>query len=419
MTGVLAADMFSLAVRCFHTDYGLVAGAVTGRYNPRVSVSVSTPPKPSPYRQVETSHSRKADMNSRFVTTWSLTILGGVLVFLSSLLTVLDDGPLTIDILERALPFLVGVGLISANYWLQHQGGSTRRVRRVSPATAFTAVVFCGVVWWILFLVGLEAPIPDAVDYIYLNASAIGALTGSVLGYQYSRLQDEQARLDALTEELEQTNAKLQGKVERLDEFAGIVSHDLRNPLNVATGYLDLAQNDLDPDTYEKIDRALTRAETITIEMLELARQGRTVTDPGPVDLQEVAEQAWRSVSTGDVELTVADTWLLMADGNRLQQLFENLYRNTIEHGGPDLTTVAVGTLEKEGFYVEDDGQGFPTDHPEELFEPGVTTTTQGTGYGLAIVNSITEAHGWQLKATTSERGGARVEITNVNTQSE
>lgn len=343
-------------------------------------------------------------MRRWLLTNWSLAILGAGLVFSSSFLTVVDDGPLSIAILERALPFTAGLLLVWANNLFHTHTDNLQRIRAVSKISAITAVLFLGVVRWILFLVALEATVPAEVDYIYLNAGAIGALTGSALGYQYCRLQEEQARLDALTAELEQTNAKLRGKVQRLDEFAGIVSHDLRNPINVALGFLDLARSDLESETYERIHRALVRADTITTEMLELARQGTTVTNPDPVNLQWVAEQAWGAVATDGVTLDVVDSAMLLADGSRLQQLFENLFRNAIEHGGPDLTTVRVGTLNGGGFFIADDGDGFSTETPEDLFAAGVSTTEQGTGYGLAIVNSICEAHNWESRRQPAGR---------------
>jgi signal transduction histidine kinase len=76
--------------------------------------------------------------------------------------------------------------------------------------------------------------------------------------------------------------------------------------------------------------------------------------------------------------------------------------------------TVRVGPLAGAcGFFVADDGQGFDTgvDDPNDLFDRGVTTAADGTGYGLAIVRDIAEAHGWTVTATTGDDGGARFEF--------
>jgi signal transduction histidine kinase len=108
-----------------------------------------------------------------------------------------------------------------------------------------------------------------------------------------------------------------------------------------------------------------------------------------------------------------------MADGDRLQQLFENLFRNAIEHC-PERVRVGVGTLtDRDGFYVQDDGPGIPADERSAVFESGYTTNEHGTGFGLAIVDDVVAAHGWEIQVTESSAGGARFEITDVEVESE
>jgi signal transduction histidine kinase len=93
--------------------------------------------------------------------------------------------------------------------------------------------------------------------------------------------------------------------------------------------------------------------------------------------------------------------------------LLENLFRNALDHGGKDVT-VTVGILER-GFYVEDDGSGISADPPTDIFESGYSTTSEGTGFGLAIVADIVEAHGWEIHVTSGESGGARFEVRGVD----
>jgi signal transduction histidine kinase len=100
------------------------------------------------------------------------------------------------------------------------------------------------------------------------------------------------------------------------------------------------------------------------------------------------------------------------ADRGRLRQLFENLVRNAVEHGG-DGVTVRVGEL-PEGFAVEDDGPGIDPADREGVFDAGYSTDRHGTGFGLNIVEQIATAHGWNLRLTESETGGARFEVTGV-----
>ena len=130
------------------------------------------------------------------------------------------------------------------------------------------------------------------------------------------------------------------------------------------------------------------------------------------VALASVAREAWATVETGDASLVVDADGEVEADRDQLRQLFENLFRNSIEHAGPD-TTVTVGDL-PDGFSVADDGPGVPEDEREQVFAPGYTTGSGGTGLGLNIVRSVADAHGWTVSLTESEDDGARFEITGT-----
>lgn len=74
---------------------------------------------------------------------------------------------------------------------------------------------------------------------------------------------------------------------------------------------------------------------------------------------------------------------------------------------------MTVGNREG-GFYVADDGPGISADERETVFERGYSTAAEGAGFGLAIVRTIAQAHGWTVAATESEDGGARFEFTDL-----
>ncbi|WP_302080020.1 PAS domain S-box protein [Salinibaculum rarum] len=214
--------------------------------------------------------------------------------------------------------------------------------------------------------------------------------------------------------ERKERERRLQRQNDRLDQFAGIVSHDLRNPLNVASGRLELARDESDSDHLEHVADALDRMETLIEDTLTLARDGQTVAETEPVAVDTLAENCWDTVATGDTAATldVGDPLCIEADADRLQQVLENLFRNAIEHGREDVT-IHIGRLD-DGFYVEDDGPGIPEDRRDDVFQPGETFDPAGTGFGLAIVREIVEAHGWTVAVTEGTDGGARFEITGV-----
>lgn len=207
---------------------------------------------------------------------------------------------------------------------------------------------------------------------------------------------------------------ELEASVSRLDDFASVVSHDLRNPLNVATGRLELARETGDFTHFDAVARAHERMETLIDKLLTLAKFGKPVQELESVDLAAVSESGWRTVVTEDAELVVDIDRLIRADRSRLRQLLENLVRNAVEHGGPQVT-VTIGELpDQRGIYLADDGQGIAEDRRERVFESGYSTGNEGPGVGLTIVREIVEAHGWDIELSESITGGARFEIRGV-----
>lgn len=217
--------------------------------------------------------------------------------------------------------------------------------------------------------------------------------------------KERERELAAANEQLKQTN-------ERLDQFASVISHDLRNPINVAKGHMDLARETGDEKHFEKVEQSLGRMESIIDDVLTLAREGEDIDETEPVELHAAVREAWKYVQTEDATLELDEDCTVAADRDRLLQLLENLLRNAVEHGGSEVT-VRVGA-QPSGFYIEDDGPGVPDELREDIFESGTTTNAGGTGLGLSIVAAIAEAHGWSVEATEGTDGGARFEFAGV-----
>jgi len=205
-----------------------------------------------------------------------------------------------------------------------------------------------------------------------------------------------------------------------VDRLARVISHDLRNPLDVADAHLQAARETGAPEHFEQLAAAHDRMARIIQDVLTLAR-GEDALNPEPaVDLGGVATDAWATVDTGAATLSIADDPpRLTADPDRLQRLFENLFRNSVEHGSTNSRpqaenslTVTVGR-DGEGFFVADDGVGIPPADRRQVFDSGYVSgdTGGGTGLGLTIVEEIADAHDWQVELTESEAGGARFEF--------
>lgn len=229
--------------------------------------------------------------------------------------------------------------------------------------------------------------------------------------------------LQDITEQ-KQRERDLKEQIEKLDQFASVVSHDLRNPINVAQGYVQHTQATGEIEHLDKTTEAFERMEAIIEDVLALAREGQTVTDPQRVSLEATAREAWGTVETRGAALSIPEDVLIVADEDRLTRLFENLFRNALEHGvaeegtASDLT-LTVGVTARTGtdltFFVADDGIGIPEENLDDVLEGGFTTNTDGTGLGLSIVEQIATAHDWTVTVTHSEAGGARFEFSSVD----
>jgi PAS domain S-box-containing protein len=205
---------------------------------------------------------------------------------------------------------------------------------------------------------------------------------------------------------------ELRRKNERLDTFASVVSHDLRNPLDIAEGYVGKARSTGAEEDFDEIESAIERSKAIVDELLTLARADRQLSDTETVDLAAVAETAWNGVDTDGATVAVAADRTVEADESQLKRVFENLFRNSVEHAGDGVTVRVLDA--GEGFAVVDDGSGIPAEKREAALEPGYTTGEDGTGLGLAIVGRIAEAHGWTMELSESAEGGLRVDVTTA-----
>lgn len=212
---------------------------------------------------------------------------------------------------------------------------------------------------------------------------------------------------------------RIQAQRDQLEEFSRVVSHDLRNPLSVMGGCLELAEETGDPEHFERCWNALERMETLIDDLLTIARTGDPIDETETVDVSELVTECWSVIATAKATLEVQTDVILEGDRSRLRQLFENLFRNAIEHGSLDVT-IHVGTLpDRAGVYVEDDGGGIPPEDRERIFEDGYSTGEVGTGLGLTIVRDVVDAHDWDISVAEGPDGGARFEITGVEVVSE
>jgi two-component system OmpR family sensor kinase len=221
---------------------------------------------------------------------------------------------------------------------------------------------------------------------------------------------DERRFVELLTQwigteiERERHYRALDSQNERLDEFAGVLAHDLRNPLTSALGYTELVAESVsepESDHLETVLDSLHRMERMITDTLALARDGADVGEREDAELSTVAEAAWDTVAPESATLTVSDDRTVRADVSRLQQLFENLFRNVEEHCGEGVSVTVEGT--PDGFAVEEDGPGLPDEVAASLF--GGDYGEGRRGLGLLIIERVVSGHGWSGSVETGSDG--------------
>ncbi|OYR42322.1 PAS domain-containing sensor histidine kinase [Halorubrum sp. Ib24] len=264
--------------------------------------------------------------------------------------------------------------------------------------------------------IGVEHPIAIDGRQFDIQEDPITDPRGTDRGHVFL-LRDVTERERRQTE-LEHREAELERQNERLEDFAGVVSHDLRNPLAAATAAVELARHDggENDDALDRAANAHERMDDLIEGLLSLATAGRSVDSADRVSLDATVRRVWSRLETADATLSVeGPDPTVLADGDRLEQLLSNLFRNAIEHAGANVS-VRVEIERRPGgvaLAVADDGPGVPPEQRSQVTERGVSLDG-GTGLGLAIVVDIAEAHGWELSVEESESGGARFVIARI-----
>lgn len=314
-----------------------------------------------------------------------IVLLGLVALLATGASLRVADAPVTAALVQAVLPVVVGLLLIGYGLSIDEAMSPFFRRRIVKLIGAATGVFFVLGAWFGLLSRTFETS--------YLVAVVTSLVTGGALG----------ALLGVYSARLGRVNRELANRNERLEEFAGIVSHDLRDPLQVLSGSIELAEETHDPEHFQRSRAAAQRMDRLIEDLLLLARTdseglrpsgSRTQSD----DAVEHGSTSPRSQAPEDaVEHGTPDGHGSIGD--------------VVEDGG---VTVTIGRLETDGFYVADAGRGIDVDDPVTVFESGYSASADGTGFGLTVVSRIADAHDWTVTAAESKAGGARFEIRDA-----
>jgi two-component system OmpR family sensor kinase len=237
----------------------------------------------------------------------------------------------------------------------------------------------------------------------FLAALALGAIA-----LRWSRI--EAHRLEA---------AERAARGDLLARMAAMAAHEIRNPLGVIRGAVELvrarsgaALTGADQTALGDALGEVERLRRLTEDLLDVARE--PTLNSIPVDLVSVAIEAAQSLSISfpSVEVRLAVSRLpVLGDPVRLQQVLRNLLQNAAQAGAGVIQVRGEAAAGEARLRVEDDGPGVPVALRNHLFAPFASGRAGGRGLGLAIARRIVVRHGGTLDLVDGDRPGGTFEI--------
>jgi light-regulated signal transduction histidine kinase (bacteriophytochrome) len=232
-------------------------------------------------------------------------------------------------------------------------------------------------------------------------------------------------------EKLERYATELERSNEELEQFAYVISHDLREPARMVKGYLDLLEKRYQGELGEKADMFIDHAadgaermQEMIKALLDLSRVGTQGQDPAPTDVEAVFERTLkalrRAIEEAEAEVTHAPLPTVMADEAQLAQVFQNLIANAIKFRREDVPPRVHVSAKREGdewvFSVADNGIGIDPDQADRIFQIFQRLHTrdeyEGTGIGLALCRRIVERHGGRIWVESEVGEGSTFRFT-------
>ena len=219
--------------------------------------------------------------------------------------------------------------------------------------------------------------------------------------------------------------SELTAHAKEMNLAAAGLAHETRNPLNIIRGMAQMIAKhaDVTAEIRERSRAIVDEADKVAVQLNEFINYSRPrEVSRASIALQpaikEVVQALGYDVEEKCVQIEMrGDPIVIEADERLLRQTLFNLLINAVQavaDGGK--IEVATGrTSTTQGFLeVRDDGPGVPAEHRMEIFKPYFTTRQSGAGLGLAMVQQIVRAHGWEIVCLPNEPQGAIFKITHI-----
>jgi signal transduction histidine kinase len=219
--------------------------------------------------------------------------------------------------------------------------------------------------------------------------------------------------------------SELNSHLREMNLAAAGLAHETRNPLNIIRGMAQMIskQNEAPVEIREKVRAIVDETDKVTAQLNEFINYSRPrEVRRSKLALDSIVNEVVHALAY-DVEEkkirieTKGEPMTIEADEQLLRQALFNLVLNAIqavgENGRIQILTQKAGTSEA-AIEIRDDGHGVPPEHRQEIFKPYFTTHQKGTGLGLAVVQQIVLAHGWEIECLPNDSRGAVFRITHL-----
>jgi signal transduction histidine kinase len=219
--------------------------------------------------------------------------------------------------------------------------------------------------------------------------------------------------------------SELNSHLKEMNLAAAGLAHETRNPLNIIRGMAQMIskQADAPAEIREKSRAMVEETDKVTAQLNEFINYSRPrEVRRSQLALTSAANEVVRALNYDIEEKKIrlevtGDPMTVEADEQLFRQMLFNLVLNATqavdEHGRIQIVTRKSGAAEAS-LEIRDDGPGVPPERRQEIFKPYFTTHQKGTGLGLAVVQQIILAHGWEIECLANEPKGAVFRITHL-----
>ena len=219
--------------------------------------------------------------------------------------------------------------------------------------------------------------------------------------------------------------SEMNSHLREMNLAAAGLAHETRNPLNIIRGMAQMIskQADTPAELREKSRAIVDETDKVTAQLNEFINYSRPrEVRRSKIALNSAVNEVVRTL-THDIEekklqvATGGEPIAIEADEQLLRQVLFNLVLNAIQAvgaGGQIQIQARHVSATEASLEVRDDGPGVPPERRQEIFKPYFTTNQKGTGLGLAVVQQIVLAHGWEIECLANEPEGALFRITHL-----